>query len=118
MVRLTRIAPEVPASDLQESIEYYRQKLGFELATNTPAGDYAIMERDGVAIHLFQDDAGSHARVGMHIFSGELDELHAELLQRGASVSQGIVRQPWGNRDFRVCDPSGNEIKLTEPLDE
>ena len=118
MVRLTRIAPEVPASDLQESIEYYSQRLGFHLAMSAPAGDYAIVERDGVAIHLFQDDAGSHARVGMHIFSGELDELHAELLRRGANLSQGIVRQPWGNRDFRVRDPSGNEIKLTEPLEE
>jgi hypothetical protein len=50
------------------------------------------------------------------IFTEDLDELHAELQQRGAHLSQGIIRKPWGNRDFRVSDQSGNEIKFTEPL--
>jgi hypothetical protein len=26
------------------------------------------------------------------------------------------MRKPWGSRDFRVNDHSGNEIKFTEPL--
>jgi len=28
------------------------------------------------------------------------------------------VRKPWGNRDFRVKDDSGNELKFTEPMDQ
>jgi hypothetical protein len=31
-------------------------------------------------------------------------------------MSQAIAQKPWGTRDFRVMDPSGNEIKFTEPL--
>ncbi len=58
----------------------------------------------------------SHRPVGIHIFTEDLDELHAELQERGARVAQGIRRQPWGNRDFRVHDDSGNEIKFTEAL--
>jgi uncharacterized glyoxalase superfamily protein PhnB len=116
MARLSRIAPELPVSNLQGSIEYYEQKLGFRLVMEMPAGDYAIVERDDIAIHLFQDDTGSHSPVGIHIFTHQLDELHAELEQRGARLSQEIVRKPWGNRDFRVNDYSGNEIKFTEPL--
>jgi uncharacterized glyoxalase superfamily protein PhnB len=46
----------------------------------------------------------------------DLDELHDELRQRGAHVAEGITRKPWGNRDFRVNDYSGNQIKFTEPL--
>jgi hypothetical protein len=81
-----------------------------------PAGDYAIVERDDIAIHLFEDETHSRSPVGMHIFTDQLDELHAELRRRGARVSQDIVRKPWGNRDFRVSDSSGNEIKFTEPV--
>jgi predicted enzyme related to lactoylglutathione lyase len=116
MVKLSRIAPELPVVDLNNSIEYYEQKLGFHVVALMPAGDYAVVERDDVAIHLFKEDGRSSSPVGIHIFIGDLDELHAELQGRGARVSQGIVRKPWGNRDFRVNDDAGNEIKFTEPL--
>lgn len=116
MAKLSRIAPEIPVSNLGQAVEYYEQKLGFRAAMQMPGGDYAIVERDGVAIHLFQDDAGEHSPGGMHIFTHDLEELHAELRRRGARISQGIERKPWGNRDFRVNDPSGNEIKFSEPL--
>ena len=116
MVKLSRIAPEIPVSNLQGAIEYYEQKLGFRVVMEMPAQDYAIVERDDIAIHLFQDGTRSHSPVGIHIFTHQLDELHAELQQRGARLSQEIMRKPWGNRDFRVNDYSGNEIKFTEPL--
>ncbi len=116
MVRLSRIAPEIPVSNLRGSIEYYEQKLGFRVVMEMPSGDYAIVERDEVAIHLFQDNTRIHSPVAIHIFTHQLDELHAELQRRGADLSQGIMRKPWGNRDFRVNDRSGNEIKFTEPL--
>jgi uncharacterized glyoxalase superfamily protein PhnB len=115
MTKLLRIAPELPVLSLRASIQYYEQKLGFRLAMEMPGRDYAIVERDGVAIHLFQDGR-SHSPVGIHIFTEGLDELHADLTQRGVRVSQGILQKPWGNRDFRVNDDSGNEIKFTEPL--
>jgi len=116
MAKLSRIAPELPVADLNTSIEYYEQKLGFHLVAQMPAGDYAIVERDDVAIHLFKNDAGHCSPVGIHIFTEGLDALHAELQRRGARVSQGIERKPWGNRDFRVNDDAGNKLKFTEPL--
>jgi uncharacterized glyoxalase superfamily protein PhnB len=117
MAKLSRVAPEIPVQDLSGSLDYYQQKLGFEVVMEMPGGDYAIVERDGVALHLFRDAARPHSPVGLHIFTDSLDELHAEFIVRGARISQPIVRKPWGNRDFRVGDHSGNELKFTEPLD-
>ncbi|HKV80702.1 MAG TPA: glyoxalase superfamily protein [Candidatus Sulfotelmatobacter sp.] len=116
MAKLSRIAPEIPVSNLQDSVDYYQRILGFQLTMETPARDYAIVERDGIAIHLFQDNTRPLSPVGVHIFTDQLEDLQTELQGRGASLSQGIVRKPWGNRDFRVRDCSGNEIKFTEPL--
>ncbi|PYV42121.1 MAG: hypothetical protein DMG06_15055 [Acidobacteria bacterium] len=116
MPKLVRIAPELPVTNLEESLSYYRTKLGFEVEMMIPQGDYAIVERDDVALHLFQDSAKNHSPASVHIFAQELEELYTELQGRGAQVSQRIVRQPWGNRDFRITDPTGNEIKFTEPL--
>ena len=57
MATLCRIAPEIPVSNLQESIEYYERQLGFRVVMEMPAGEYAIVERDEIAIHLFRDAA-------------------------------------------------------------
>ena len=116
MATLSRIAPEVPVGDLQRALTFYEEKLGFEIVTLLPAGDYAVVERDDVAIHLFQQDGAVASPSGLHIFTSELDELYGEMQQRGAPIIQNIVRKAWGNRDFRVNDPWGNQIKFTESL--
>jgi predicted enzyme related to lactoylglutathione lyase len=112
--KLTRVAPELPATDLHTSIEYYVQRLGFSLAMKME--NYAIVERDGAAIHLFCDAERRHSPVGIHIFTTELEELFREFEARGAKVVQPIEIKPWGNREFRIADECGNELKLTEPL--
>ena len=117
MTRLARIAPEIPVSDLSRSTEYYARKLGFRVAMEMPDGAYAVVERDDVAIHLFQDD-GRAVPVSIHVFTDGLDELYAELLERGANMTERIAHRPWGCRDFRVLDDSGNTIKFTEPASE
>jgi len=81
-------------------------------------GYYCVIERDDIAIHLFQETGGRHSPVGIHIFTPDLDALYAELEQNGAHLTQCILRKPWGNRDFRVRDEFGNELKFTEPLQE
>ncbi len=116
MATLSRIAPEIPVSDLKAAIDYYCQKLGFDLVMELPSGGYAIVERDGIAIHLFEENAKPSVSVGVHIFTHELDELYAELHNRGASICQDIIRKPWGNLEFRVNDCAGNMLKFTEPV--
>jgi uncharacterized glyoxalase superfamily protein PhnB len=116
MAKITRVAPEIPSADLQGALAYYEQKLGFRIAMRMP--DYAIIERDDVALHLFLDSSGQHSPIGIHLFCAELDVICRELQRNGAFVTQGITRKPWGNRDFRVKDEFGNELKFTEPLED
>ncbi len=118
MASLMRVAPELPVNDLSETLQHYERQLGFQVAMTMPERHYAIVERDGVALHLFKNDSGAHSPGSIHIFATDLDELLGELQTRGAQITQPIIRQPWGNRDFRAVDPSGNTIKFTEPLDE
>jgi uncharacterized glyoxalase superfamily protein PhnB len=113
MARLLRVAPEMPAADLAAALEYYEQRMDFRVAMRM--SDYAIVERSGVAIHLFEDRARKQSPVGVHIFSEDLDGLYAELRESGALITQAIEKKPWGNREFRVKDDFGNEIKFTEP---
>lgn len=108
----------MPVLNLANAVEYYQARLGFELKMTTPAGDYAVVQRDGVAMHLFAPDAASFHPVSVHIFTSDLDDLHAELKTAGATICQAIEKKPWGNRDFRVSDNSGNVLKFTEPAND
>jgi predicted enzyme related to lactoylglutathione lyase len=117
MPELLRIAPELPVSDLRKSLEYYEAKLGFRTVMKMPEGDYAVVERDNVTIHLFLTGKGN-APASIHILTEGLDDLQKEFEARGAKIHQGIARKPWGSRDFRVSDEAGNELKFTEPLPE
>lgn len=114
--RLSRIAPELPSTDLRASIEYYVERLGFSLAVQMEG--YAIVERGDIAIHLFDDMGRTHSPVGVHIFTPELDDLFAEFEAHGAKFVQTIEVKPWGNREFRVVDLGGNVLKFTEPAAE
>ena len=118
MPRLSRIAAELPADDMHAALDFYEHKLGFQVAMRMPSGEYAIVERDGIAIHLFQDSSRKHSPVGIHIFTPDLEELRDELVSRGVNLSQDIRRKSWGNSDFRIKDDFGNEIKFTRPLPE
>jgi uncharacterized glyoxalase superfamily protein PhnB len=118
MAHLSRVAPELPAADVQAALKFYEHYLGFEVALLIPDGTYAIVERDSVAIHLFLDAEHAQSPVGIHLFIDEIEELRDELVARGTHLSQDILRKPWGNRDFRVQDEFGNELKFTEPISE
>jgi uncharacterized glyoxalase superfamily protein PhnB len=115
MARLARIAPELPAANLHAALLFY-EKLGFSLASQTTQRDYAIVERDGVALHLFEDKLHRSAPMGIHVFTPDLAELYEEFADRGLHFTQKIERKPWGNRDFRLKDDFGNELKFTEPV--
>ena len=117
MARIARVAPELPVVNLAAAITFY-ERLGFGAVSETPQRDYAIVERDGVALHLFEDKARRAGPVGIHIFTPDLAELFEEFEDRGVRFAQKIERKPWGNRDFRVRDDFGNELKFTEPVAE
>jgi hypothetical protein len=38
MAKLMRIAPELPATDLEKAVTYYEPKLGFRVAMRIPDG--------------------------------------------------------------------------------
>jgi catechol 2,3-dioxygenase-like lactoylglutathione lyase family enzyme len=117
MARLSCVAPELPASNLPAAIAFY-ERLGFTPVSQTSNGDYAIVERDGIALHLFEDKLHRSAPMGIHLFTPDLAELFEEYATRDIPFTQKIERKPWGNRDFRIKDDFGDELKFTEPIED
>jgi catechol 2,3-dioxygenase-like lactoylglutathione lyase family enzyme len=92
MAKLTRLAPELPSANLDDALTYYERKLGFEAVMRLPENEYAIVERDGLAIHLFTKQATTTTAVGVHIFTSDLDcKPGAQPSRRQSSESRGAI---------------------------
>jgi catechol 2,3-dioxygenase-like lactoylglutathione lyase family enzyme len=120
---LIGIAPQFLVDDLERSIEYYRQRLGFELDFIYESF-YASVSRDGCAIHLKcapKTEADrvhrkQHEHLDAYIDVANATALHAELTGRGALITSPLEERPWACRDFYVEDPDGYILCFSERM--
>jgi catechol 2,3-dioxygenase-like lactoylglutathione lyase family enzyme len=99
--------------DLQASLTYYRDKLGFEVAFQygEPAF-YAGLFSGQVRLHLIAADHAprppGHGAVAIDV--DDVEALHAGLAKRGAKILKAPANQPYGLRDCDVADLDGNML--------
>ena len=118
-----RSDPIYPVNNVAASIEWYRRVFGFEPTVVNPPSDvpvYAVMSRDGIAIHLMSKDEAPHGLTSpvetQFWVSGDLDVLFEQVKAQGVTVVQALSDQQWGHRDFMVADPDRNVVWVTQRL--
>jgi catechol 2,3-dioxygenase-like lactoylglutathione lyase family enzyme len=116
---LVSISPFFIVKDLQASIAFYRERLGFQLDFQGPDGDvyYAGVSRDGIGIMLKailpdvlpQPNHTRHewARWDAYIYTLDPDSLFEEFRQRGASFVKELSFIDDGLWGFEVTDADG-----------
>ena len=137
MVRIREVTPVFQVKNVQASVDFYRDKLGFR-ARHQNGDAMAIVERDGTDIILTRaNDESWKVRptfLQRPVASGAesflpgtgscrirvegVDELYAAYQAQGVVHRNGPLRdQPWGVRDFVVGDLDGNALAFFEPID-
>jgi lactoylglutathione lyase len=122
-LRLRSASPSFTVNDLQRSLAFYRDVLGFT--------EKERWERDGalhgvelvagsMSLFLAQDDwQKGRDRVkgqGFRIYcdtSQDIDALARQVQERGGTLAEEPKDQPWGGRDFAVVDPDGFKITIS-----
>lgn len=110
----------IPVSDQERALAFYRDQLGFDVATDQPMGPgkrwiEMRIAHSATRIVLFTPD-GHEDRIGT-FFNGSLacDNVEAtvrQLEQRGVDIVEQPTKQPWGTfAKFR--DPDGNIFVLS-----
>ena len=100
-------------NNVLESMAYYRDKLGFDVAFEYGTPTFYVGLCSGeVTLHLVAADQTprqpGHGAVS--IFVDDVDALHADLVKRGAKVLKEPKDYDYGMRDFDVADLDGNII--------
>ena len=116
---LASISPFFIVKDLQVSISYYIERLGFQLDFQGPDGDvyYGQVSRDGIGIFLktiLPDvlPCPNHTRHGWarwdaYIYALDPDSLFDEFRQRGVSFVKELSFIDDGLWGFEVSDADG-----------
>jgi lactoylglutathione lyase len=113
---------EIFPSDLDATADFYVHVLGFVLARDEREAEqpYLALVRDDVQIGAAARPEVDHALrrppVGVELVI-EVDDLtrcHDQVLAAGWEIHEEMTTRPWGVRDFRLLDPSGYYLRLTE----
>ena len=112
-------------NDVDESVSFYRDSLGFSVAKHNP-GKFAALQLDDLHLFLNAPGAGSAGKAGGNpkpggwsrfmIVTKTLDSMIERLRNAGATF-RGEVAEAGAGRQILLQDPSGNVVELFEYAD-
>jgi len=124
--KLLRSAPYFPISNVEQSVAFYEQTLGFqcEYSAGTPL-QFAICSRDGLAIMLRRVAAPERivptekqgGTWDAFFWVSDAQALHAELTAKGAEIVYGpLIQESYRMKEFAVRDCDGHVLGFGQAL--
>ncbi len=120
------ISPFFIVSNVEQTIAFYRDRLGFETRFLAPDQDsfFAIIGRDGAQIFIKTDkDVSPLPNPQRHpymawdafVYAADPVALAADFAGRGAAFSKPLEDTHDGLRGFEICDPNGYVLFFGRP---
>jgi len=125
MAVLTGVSPVLLVADLQRSVDYFTDQLGFECHVFGEPPNFATAARDAAVILIALSDQPErlvpHWQIvdkmwDAYIRVDDADAIYAEVQARGAGIDYTIYDAPHGFREFGVQDPDGHDIAFGQQL--
>jgi predicted enzyme related to lactoylglutathione lyase len=122
---LTGISPVLLIADVERSVEYYRDRLGFAVEIHGDPPDFVTARRDDAIILMAlcpePDRIVPNWRIVDKVWNAyvrvdDADAIYAEVQERGAGIDYTIYDAPHGFREFGVQDPDGHDIAFGQPI--
>ena len=104
------VAPRILVGDMEQALAFYGQ-LGFATAYHDEG--FAIVERDGIALHFNVSEEPPKGRSVCWIGVTNIEALYQQYLPTGA-IQSPLPAQPWGMKGFFLCDPYRNLLLFDE----
>jgi uncharacterized glyoxalase superfamily protein PhnB len=118
---LSPAIPQLPSGDLQVTVDFYRERLGFKQFKLYSEHGHLIIKRDQVEIHFWHAGTAEEARKygnasSCYIRVENIAALFEELKTRGAPFGYELTKQTWGMTEIQINDPYGNAIRFGEEV--
>src|SRR5258706_3977491 len=121
-LRLTSAGPSLTVNDIEKSLAWYRDVLGFTVGERWE-NDGKLMGVElnaGSVMFMIGQDDWKKGRdrvkgVGVRLYcetDQDIDRLAARIKANGGTLAQEPKDQPWGTRDLSIDDPDGYKITI------
>ena len=107
--------PILLVADLERSVAFYRDRLGFELTYEFEGFAHLGVEGGSLGLASTKESVDP-ASTAIWAYTDDVDALFAELTEAGVGVIAAPADQPWGERVASVADPDGYVVHLGAPL--
>ena len=118
--KIKKMSPQLLVEDLENSISFYTEKLGFEVEFRYQ-DFYAGIIKDGCSIHLKCGTPSVEQRKGKKedydldiVFSVDnVEELYKQMQEKAIEIVQPLCERSYG-KEFYIADPDGHIFALLE----
>jgi catechol 2,3-dioxygenase-like lactoylglutathione lyase family enzyme len=109
--------PIIGTRDILRAIDFYIEKLGFELAFGDKAEppNYVGFRRDAVELHMQFQYEHEMGTIRLRFLVEDPDGLFAEYRARGVECHE-VSDTPWVTREFALYDPDRNSLTFYRDL--
>ncbi len=116
----TGVTVNLPASDIEEDGEFYRDYLGLGVEEMNLSWVARFSTPDGRAsVQLVTRDASAPVDSQLSVHVGEeVEAAYAEAQRRGYEIVHPLTTEPWGVRRFFVRAPNGTVVNVVSHSDD
>jgi len=118
MLRYDSVSPRLQVRDVEETVRFYLDVLGFDGWSGWPEEqpNFAIVSRDGVSVQFQQSDGDTSQTAETTTLHFTVAEVRAVINQIGkkASIEWGPEVYSYGRREFAIRDCNGVMLIFSE----
>lgn len=121
--RFIKCGPHLPVRNLRETLEFYRDRLGFSEPWTWGEKDGGI-GRDDLRLLFCEDPDFTSAvnnernRLPLMWFVDNIEEIFLEFKERGLPIAGELQLHSYGLREFAFVDINGYYIRVAEGVEE
>jgi hypothetical protein len=114
-----RNSPHLPVKNLKQTIEYYRDTLGFNDEWTSGEKDGGISRNEmriifGEDPEFVNDINNDKHRLPLLWFVENINEVYTEYLEKKICIADKLRLHPYGLREFAFVDINGYYIRIAE----
>jgi Glyoxalase/Bleomycin resistance protein/Dioxygenase superfamily len=120
-IKFIRSGPHLPVTNLRQTLDYYRDKLGFTDEWTFGDKDGGIRRDDmrllfGEDPNFIKDINNIHHRLPIMWFVENIDEIFTEFKGRDIKIADDLRTHPYELREFAFIDINGYYIRVAESV--
>ena len=119
--RILGVFPRFLVRDVAATLRHYRDVYGFRITNSFGEPPvFGIVERDGHGLHVKRGEPRTRRSPDeawdAYFEVQGIDDLHAELVARGARVGRGPEVMPYRMKEFDIVDADGYVLCFAEEV--